>query len=301
MDITLTFFLESFSISLKDTQNIVTVILSQFFGIGPPKHSNIYFLNWETTLYNNFVRKLVNESMGTFSAVQSNSDKQTDLLSLSHQYRCIINACIDDLNQAADSVNDDSSKELQEMSEIFYKVELIWNLCEIIYLEKSSIIAPLPHLLEWIRIHFPLAVEMAGTVVASHSPPALHNSYWKAIYGLVFQLRIDSAIKLLKMHDEFQSDSFQSVVELLKKMPYFGVSYFFLFKFFTIIIPNSKETLFQINSSSSIPEFSFRWKSWSEECNNRFISGEFYNSTELTLLVKVFMNIFSCFAHCSDF
>ena len=196
-------------------------------------------------MYNNNVRKLVNESMNTFSSVQSkcqNDNHTADLLPLSHQYRCIINACIDDLNQAADTVNDNSSQELQEMSEIFYKVELIWNLCEIVYLEKSSSNAPLPHLLEWIRIHFPLAVEMAGTVVASHSPPALHDSYWKAIYGLIFQLRIDSAIKLLKMHDEFQSDSFQSAVELLKKMPLYGVS-------LILSYPNLSPLLFLISKN----------------------------------------------------
>jgi hypothetical protein len=64
--------------------------------------------------------------MSTFSVVQSKchtaDNNQPDLLPLSHQYRCIINACIDDLNHAADSVNDKSSQELQEMSEIFYKV-----------------------------------------------------------------------------------------------------------------------------------------------------------------------------------
>lgn len=107
------------------------------------------------------------------------------------------------------------------MSEIFYKVELIWNLCEIVYLEKPTTTS-LPHLVEWIRIHFPQPVEMAGSVLSSPNPSG-HEDYWKAVYGLVFQLRIDSAVRLLKIHNEFESDTFQSALELLQKIPIYGV------------------------------------------------------------------------------
>jgi len=137
------------------------------------------------------------------------------------QYRCIINACIEDLNQAADSGgNENKSQEDLEMSEVFYKAELVWNLCEIIYLEKPSGI--LPGLLEWIQIHFPSPIVMAETVMTS-SNPACHPNYWNAVFGLVFQLRLDSAIKLLKLHPDANVDSFLSACELLKKMPIFGV------------------------------------------------------------------------------
>ena len=181
---------------------------------------------WETTLYNPQVRKLVNESCGTFTALQNsscadNASKQTELISLSHQYRCIMTACIEDLNEAADVATGESSLQLQHMSEIFYKAELIWNACEIVYLKKP--VGILPHLLEWIKTHFPASGELCESVLESPNP-ALHESYWQAIYGLIFQLRLDNAIKLLRLHPSFQSDEFQSACELLRKMPIFGVS-----------------------------------------------------------------------------
>lgn len=188
---------------------------------------NLFVISWERTLYNPFVRKLVNESAGAFIAIQARIGKETqitvsELIQSSHQYRCIINACIEDLNQAADLADTiGATRAIQEMSEIFYKAELVWNLCEIMYLENP--LGILPHLLEWIRIHFPSALEETGTVLASPNP-GLHENYWKALYGLVFQLRIDSAIKLLRIHPSFITDAFQSAFELLKKMPVFGVS-----------------------------------------------------------------------------
>lgn len=187
--------------------------------------SKIYGITWETTLYNPQVRKLVNESCGTFNALQSTSSidstsKQSELISLSHQYRCIINACIDDLNQQADLTSGESSQHSQHMSEIFYKAELIWNACEIVYLTKP--VGILPHLLEWIKNHFPAAVELSDIVFESPNP-ASHESYWKAIYGLIFQLRLEDAVKLLRVHPNFQSEEFQSACELLKKMPIYSV------------------------------------------------------------------------------
>ncbi len=185
----------------------------------------LFSISWERTLYNSYVRKLVNESCAAFTAVQMRSAEGqiscSELIKSSHQYRCIMNACIEDLNQAADTADsNENSVAFQEMSEIFYKAELVWNLCEIMYLENP--LGILPHLLEWIRIHFPFAVDETGTVLLSPNP-AQHNNYWEALYGLVFQLRLDSAIKLLRIHPNFSTDAFQSVFELLKKMPVFSV------------------------------------------------------------------------------
>lgn len=186
----------------------------------------LHTISWERTLYHPLVRKLVNESCSAFIDVQKKSMDSTqtrfsDLMKSSHHYRCILNACIEDLNQAADSSNNtEQNHMLQEMSEIFYKAELIWSLCEVMYLENSH--GVLPHLLEWIQIHFPHAVEEAGEVLGSDNP-GLHSNYWKAVYGLVLQLRLESAAKLLKLHADFSSDCFQSAFELLKKMPVFSV------------------------------------------------------------------------------
>lgn len=107
------------------------------------------------------------------------------------------------------------------MSEVFYKAELVWNLCEIMYLEKPLDV--LPRLLEWIRTHFPAPMDMTGSIMIS-SNPALHENYWNSLYGLVFQLQLDAAVKLLRVHPDIHTDPFQSICELLRKMPIVGVS-----------------------------------------------------------------------------
>lgn len=220
---------------MTDTSYTLSLLTSHVFSIAgmPGSRKNLFMISWERTLYNPFVRKLVNESCGAFIAIQARVGKETqisvsELIQSSHQYRCIINACIEDLNQAADlAETNEATQAIQEMSEIFYKAELVWNLCEIMYLENP--LGILPHLLEWVRIHFPNALEETGTVLASPTPE-FHESFWKALYGLVFQLRIDSAIKLLRIHSGFQTDAFQSAFELLKKMPVFSVRTLILFR-----------------------------------------------------------------------
>lgn len=193
-----------------------------------------------------------------------------------------MNACIEDLNHAADSGYDiEENRMLQEISEIFYKAELVWSLCEIMYLENP--IGVLPHLQEWIRIHFPYAVDVTSEVLASPDP-GLHPNYWKALYGLIFQLRIDSATKLLKIHPSFQTEAFQNTYELLKKMPIFNVKdecpvFASHTEIFTVI--------FQVNVSVSAPEFIFRWNHWKEECESRIQAGDFFDSADLQLLVEV--------------
>lgn len=238
--------------------------------------ANVYSLRWDTTVFNPQVRKLVNESCTTFKAVQNqgvddSKSNLAELSKLSRQYRSIISACIDDLNQTADACVAEAAatekvpekaRELQQLSEIHYKTELVWNLCEVMYLEKP--IGILPHLLEWVRAHFPSAVEMANEVIKS-SRPALHEDYWNAIYGLVFQLQVDSALKLLRTHPDFQSESFQSAVELLKKLPIYGMA-----------------------STVSVPEFTFRWNHWRDECVRRIQAGDFYDMKELETLVQIF-------------
>ena len=215
--------------SMSSIQNnltfLLSIILTTTGSTSMPSMNKLFAITWERTLYNAHVRKLVNESCSAFTSVQLRAAEGqiscSQLIKSSHQYRCVMNACIEDLNQAADIADSkENSSTLQEMSEIFYKAELVWNLCEIMYLENQ--LGILPHLLEWIRIHFPSAVDETGIVLSSPNP-AQHDNYWKALYGLVFQLRLDSAIKLLRIHPSFSTDAFQSAFELLKKMPVFNV------------------------------------------------------------------------------
>ena len=121
-----------------------------------------------------------------------------------------------------------------EQSELLYKLELIWNLVEILCVEKNSII--LPSLLQWISLHFPKCDDKARNVLGGTSDedsdekvdeylenPESHPDFWEAVILYVIQGRTENARKLLRLHSDFNSEAFVSIDELLRKMPRYVV------------------------------------------------------------------------------
>ncbi len=101
--------------------------------------TDMHEVTWETTLYQPVFRKLVNESWQTFRALQSASASEEDssassyLVNFSRQYRSIIRDCQEQL----DALHDTDPAAAQH-SELLYKLELVWNLVEIICIEKQT-------------------------------------------------------------------------------------------------------------------------------------------------------------------
>ena len=106
-----------------------------------------------------------------------------------------------------------------QQSELLYKMELMWNLLEILSIEKNSVI--LPGLLQWISLHFPKCDEMARNVLGATTSerdenqieeylesPESHPEFWDAILFYIIQGRTENARKLLRLHSEFNSGGF---------------------------------------------------------------------------------------------
>ena len=113
-----------------------------------------------------------------------------------------------------------------QQSELLYKMELMWNLLEILSIEKNSVI--LPGLLQWISLHFPKCDEMARNVLGATTSerdenqieeylesPESHPEFWDAILFYIIQGRTENARKLLRLHSEFNSGGFTNFVEFL--------------------------------------------------------------------------------------
>lgn len=106
-------------------------------------------------------RKLVNESLHIFLSLQKFS-KDNDgkyffnaqstvllsmkdflgipgstLVSISRQYRSVLRDCQDHMDSKVDSAPDDEKEKSRDLSEILYKLELVWNLIEILFVEKN--------------------------------------------------------------------------------------------------------------------------------------------------------------------
>ena len=86
------------------------------------------------------MRKLVNEGSGTFLSVQNLIEdkdiEKPELIQLSLQYRSIIRACLENLQEEIMRADSAEREELQSYVTIFYSVECIWHLCEILFVEN---------------------------------------------------------------------------------------------------------------------------------------------------------------------
>lgn len=106
-----------------------------------PADASVFRVRQQVILFEPILRKLVNEANGTFLSVQelmsTNSPEfKTELLKLSRQYRSIIRACLENLQDEAMRERGERKEELQNYITIFYSVECVWHLCEILFVDN---------------------------------------------------------------------------------------------------------------------------------------------------------------------
>ena len=89
------------------------------------------------------------------------------LLRFSKQYRSVMRDCQETLDKwSENSQLDEKTKETYvQQSELLYKLELMWNLIEVLCIEKNPVI--MPSLLQWISLHFPKCDEKAKNVLGA--------------------------------------------------------------------------------------------------------------------------------------
>ena len=100
-----------------------------------------------------------------FFVISGTSSAQ--LLRFSKQYRSVMRDCQETLDKWSENPNlDEETREAYiGQSELLYKLELMWNLIEVLCIEKNPII--LPSLLQWISLHFPKCDEKAKNVLGA--------------------------------------------------------------------------------------------------------------------------------------
>lgn len=105
---------------------------------------------------------MVNESNGYFIVAQklaercSPTDFSLEILKLSRQYRSVLRACLEGFQNESESSSNGNRKQfyLQNIP-TFYNMELIWHLCEIIFIDVVPGDLVLSQLITWIRFHVP--------------------------------------------------------------------------------------------------------------------------------------------------
>ncbi|XP_060803024.1 nuclear pore complex protein Nup85 isoform X2 [Amyelois transitella] len=239
----------------------------------------------EVLLFTPILRKLVNESNGTYLSLQKaaeaakTTDNQVEFLKLSRQYRSIIRVCIESLQEAAEKETDGINKNsLLSYITIFYSVECIWHLCEILFIDNIPGDVVLPFLLEWVRFHFPCHEQIAAQLLeACERGSEDHPQYWDTVVGMVVQGRVDVARALLKLHSATDTNEFKLLDNSLRTMP-----------------------IYSVYAGASTGEFTITWKHWQAECRSKLGSRMFASHPKLELIMKLIIGDYSAFESIRD-
>ncbi|CAK1595716.1 unnamed protein product [Parnassius mnemosyne] len=242
--------------------------------------NKILNIRQEILLFTSILRKLVNESNGTFLSLQKtaenakNSDNQVEFLKLSRQYRSIVRVCIESLQEAAEKETDSLEKNsLLSHITIFYSIECIWHLSEILFIDNIPGDIVLPFLLEWVRFHFPCHEQTAAQMLeACERGSEDHPQYWDTVVGMVVQGRIDVARALLKLHSSAELNEFKLVDNSLRTMP-----------------------VYSVYGGVSSGEFTIVWKHWQAECRSKLTSQALTSQPNLELIMRLMVGEYTAF------
>ncbi|KAK1162329.1 nuclear pore complex protein Nup85-like [Acipenser oxyrinchus oxyrinchus] len=235
----------------------------------------IHVVRKDEDIYSPILRKLFNESHHIFVGLQqskeetSSKTKRPQFVSVSKNYRSVIRACMEELQQIAVSTRDAAlSTQYCSQVSILLAVELIWNLCEVLFIEAAPAGSLLLHLLDWVRLHKADVDEKAQEVLHSDSPTT-HHKYWDVVICYVLQGRMDESRQMLAKQASQQPAArsmFKTLDSLMKKMPVFN--------------PVGSQTL---------TEFDLKWRHWHEECELHLQDGSFSSNSNLETICKILL------------
>ncbi|XP_012284297.1 nuclear pore complex protein Nup85 [Orussus abietinus] len=236
-----------------------------------PCTAKVHFLRQEVILFSPALRKLVNESNGVFLSIQklkssASVDLRVELLKHSKQYRSILRACVEGLQDISEKSLPDKKSMLEHYMTIFYNVECVWHLTEILYVDTIPGDVVLPQLLEWVRFHFPSRELAAIKILAKKAIGSdLENmNYWETVIGCALHGKLDMVRALLALHSKADQSAFIAAENALKLMP-----------------------VYNVYGGYSVNEFIMRWKHWQLDLSSRLESRAFAGDSDLEAMMKM--------------
>uniref|UniRef100_A0A7N8XLC5 Nuclear pore complex protein Nup85 n=1 Tax=Mastacembelus armatus TaxID=205130 RepID=A0A7N8XLC5_9TELE len=224
-------------------------------------------------IYSPILRKLFNESHHIFVGLQTikedlpSKNKKNQFVSISKNYRSVIRACMEELQQVAVSTKDaEVATQYGNQVSILLAIELIWNLCEVLFIDAAPAGSLLLHLLDWVRLHKADVDEKAREVLQSESA-AEHRDYWDVVVSYVLQGRLEEARQMLVKQATLQPaarNMYKLMDTLLSRMPFYN--------------PGGTQTL---------TEFDVKWRNWHEEVDRCLQDNSFASNQHLELICKI--------------
>lgn len=233
----------------------------------------IHEVRKDEDIYSPILRKLFNESHHIFVGLQTiredlpSKNKKPQFVSISKNYRSVIRACMEELQQVAVSTkNTELSTQYGNQVSILLAIELIWNLCEVLFIDAAPAGSLLLHLLDWVRLHKADVDEKAREVLQSESP-AEHHDYWDVVVSYVLQGGLEDArqmlVKQATLHPAARN-MYKLMDTLLSKMPFYN--------------PGGTQTL---------TEFDVKWRHWHEEVDRCLQDNSFASNKNLEVICKI--------------
>uniref|UniRef100_A0A8C5H767 Nuclear pore complex protein Nup85 n=1 Tax=Gouania willdenowi TaxID=441366 RepID=A0A8C5H767_GOUWI len=248
--------------------------------------SLIHEVRKDEDIYSPILRKLFNESHHIFVGLQTvgedvpSKNKKPQFVSISKNYRSVIRACMEELQQLAVLTKDaEAATRLGNQVSILLAIELIWNLCEVLFIDAAPAGSLLLHLLDWVRLHKADVDEKTREVLQSESP-AEHHNYWDVVVSYVLQGRVEEArqmlVKQANLHPAARG-MFKLMDKLLSKMPFYN--------------PRSTQTL---------TEFDVIWRHWHEEVDRCLQDNSFSSNQHLEFICKILLGDEDSLLECKD-
>ncbi|XP_040100502.1 nuclear pore complex protein Nup85 isoform X2 [Oryx dammah] len=235
----------------------------------------IHIIRKDIDVYSKILRKLFNESHGIFVGLQrieeelTGKSRKAQLVRVSKNYRSVIRACMEEMHQFAVADKDSArGRQFSSQVSILSAMELIWNLCEILFIEVAPAGPLLLYLLDWVRLHVCEVDSLSADVLGSENP-SKHESFWNLVTTLVLQGRLDEARQMLSKEADTNPTSAgmcRVLGDLMRTMP--------------ILSPGNTQTL---------TELELRWQHWHEECERHLQDGTFASNPHLESLCKVLL------------
>uniref|UniRef100_A0A8C6JHG2 Nuclear pore complex protein Nup85 n=1 Tax=Melopsittacus undulatus TaxID=13146 RepID=A0A8C6JHG2_MELUD len=230
---------------------------------GGASASRVFVFRKDEDIYIDALRKLFNESHGIFLGLQRSEEKlagksrKAHLVQVSKNYRSVIRACMEDMHQAA-----------SKFVPILSAMELIWNLCEILFVEAAAAGPLLLRLLDWVRLHVCDVDNMVREVLSSEDP-SKHELFWNVVDAFVLQGRMDEARHLLSKEasaNPMSMNMYRILDDLMEKMP----------------VPS-------LNNMQTLTEMELKWQHWHEECQRYLQNGTFASSSHMESICKILL------------
>lgn len=224
---------------------------------------NIHHLQVKFIFDEPILRGFLAETNSVFQEVQAQSKtnaEQKEYLKKSHEYRSILRGCLEKLQKEIDT-----DPIYTDYMTIFYSVECIWHLCEIFLIDPLPSTHPVPHLIEWIRFHFPDAEQRATMLLFSNRGDEPNNEYLQVVKSLIAQGHLEVAKTILQMYGRSNFNAcLQMTEEILRSVP-----------------------IYNVGGGKSIQNWRSEWQYWLQDTESKIQMGCFESEPKLKEIVEL--------------